>query len=133
MPGMLRDFVTVQIFTDDGIEGIGFTTFGGRIVNVLKAAVEALGELIKGEDPLRTEAVTAKIRAASAAAGPGGLRTLAMAAVTLRSRKSAAKRFGVPLAQLLRRRAQQGVRPMPAARWCAPRRLPRWKRPPPRW
>ena len=30
MPGMLRDFVTVQVMTDDGIEGIGFTTFGGK-------------------------------------------------------------------------------------------------------
>ena len=26
MPGMLREFLTVQILTDDGIEGIGVTT-----------------------------------------------------------------------------------------------------------
>ncbi|HEY5379718.1 MAG TPA: hypothetical protein VIJ78_09290 [Pseudolabrys sp.] len=29
MPGMLREFLTVQIITDDGIEGIGITSFGG--------------------------------------------------------------------------------------------------------
>ncbi len=49
-PGMLREFITVQVLTDDGIEGIGITTFGGKIVRALKAAVEEFGELIKGED-----------------------------------------------------------------------------------
>jgi L-alanine-DL-glutamate epimerase-like enolase superfamily enzyme len=101
MPGMLRDFVTVQVTTDDGIEGIGFTGFGGRIPKVLKAAVEALGELIKGEDPLRTELITAKMRAASAANGPGGLATLAHAAIDIALWDIRGKAFGVPLARLL--------------------------------
>ena len=56
---------------------------GGRIVKVLKVAVEEFGELVKGEDPLRTEGVIAKMRTASAAAGPGGLSTLAMAAIDI--------------------------------------------------
>ena len=30
MPGMLREFLTVQMQTDDGIEGIGVTGFGGK-------------------------------------------------------------------------------------------------------
>jgi L-alanine-DL-glutamate epimerase-like enolase superfamily enzyme len=36
MPGMLREFFTVQILTDDGIEGIGITTFGGKLIRTLK-------------------------------------------------------------------------------------------------
>ena len=61
MPGMLREFFTVQVLTDDGIEGIGVTTFGGRLIRTLKAALDEFGELIKGEDPLRMEQVVAKL------------------------------------------------------------------------
>jgi L-alanine-DL-glutamate epimerase-like enolase superfamily enzyme len=31
MPGMLREFFTVQVQTDEGIEGIGVTGFGGKL------------------------------------------------------------------------------------------------------
>src|SRR5262250_3383881 len=40
MPGMLREFFTVQVLTDDGIEGIGITTFGGKLIRTLKAALD---------------------------------------------------------------------------------------------
>ena len=100
-PGMLRDFVTVQVFTDDGIEGIGITTFGGKIVRVLKATLEEFGELIKGEDPLRTEFVTGKLRAASAPCGPGGVAALAISAIDIALWDIRGKAFGVSLARLL--------------------------------
>ena len=101
MPGMLREFVTVQVLTDEGIEGIGITTFGGKIVRVLKAAVEEFGELIKGEDPLRTEFVTGKLRAASAPCGPGGVAALAISAIDIALWDIRGKAFSVPLAKLL--------------------------------
>ncbi len=101
MPGMLREFLTVQIQTDDGIEGIGVTTFGGKIVRTLKSALEEFGELIKGEDPLRTEQVTAKLRAASAPCGPGGVAALAISAIDIALWDIRGKAFGVPLARLL--------------------------------
>src|SRR6202035_5728504 len=63
MPGMLREFFTVQLQTDEGIEGIGITGFGGKMVRALDAALEDLGELIKGDDPLRTEAIIDKVPA----------------------------------------------------------------------
>jgi len=100
-PGMLREFITVQVLTDDGIEGIGITTFGGKIVRALKAAVEEFGELIKGEDPLRTELVTSKLRAASAPCGPGGVAALAISAIDIALWDIRGKAFGAPLAQLL--------------------------------
>jgi len=101
MPGMLREFITVQILTDDGIEGIGVTTFGGKLGRVLKAAIDEFGELIKGEDPLRTELITGKMRAASAPCGPGGVAALAISAIDIALWDIRGKAFGVPLAQLL--------------------------------
>ena len=91
MPGMLREFFTVQILTDDGIEGIGITTFGGKLIRTLKTALDEFGELIKGEDPLRTEQVVAKLRAASAPCGPGGVAALATAAIDIACGTSAAR------------------------------------------
>src|SRR5476649_1398525 len=101
MPGMLREFLTVQIRTDDGIEGIGVTSFGGKIVKVLKTALDEFGELIKGEDPLRTEHVIGKLRAASASCGPGGIVELAIAAIDIALWDIRGNAFGVPLAHLL--------------------------------
>ena len=87
--------------TDDGIEGIGVTTFGGKIVRTLKTALEEFGELINGDDPLRTEQVTAKLRAASAPCGPGGVAALAISAIDIALWDIRGKAFGVPLARLL--------------------------------
>ena len=101
MPGMLREFLAVQIVTDDGIEGIGVTTFGGKIVRTLKTALEEFGELIVGDDPLRTEQATAKLRAASAPCGPGGIAALAISAIDIALWDIRGKAFGVPLARLL--------------------------------
>ena len=52
-PGATRDFVTLRVITDAGMEGIGYTFFGAAITGALKAAVDALGALTIGEDPLR--------------------------------------------------------------------------------
>ena len=101
MPGMLREFLTVQIMSDDGIEGIGITTFGGKIVRTLKTALEEFGALIIGDDPLRTEQVTAKLRAASAPCSPGGIAALAISAIDIALWDIRGKVFGVPLARLL--------------------------------
>jgi L-alanine-DL-glutamate epimerase-like enolase superfamily enzyme len=100
MPGMLREFFTVQIQTDQGIEGIGVTGFGGKLVRALRATLEDFGELIKGDDPLRTEQVNAKLRAASASCG-SGIATLAISAIDTALWDIRGKAFGLPLAQLL--------------------------------
>jgi L-alanine-DL-glutamate epimerase-like enolase superfamily enzyme len=100
MPGMLREFFTVQIQTDQGIEGIGVTGFGGKLVRALRAAIEDFGELIKGDDPLRTEQVNAKLRAASASCG-SGIAMLAISAIDTALWDIRGKAFGLPLAQLL--------------------------------
>ena len=51
-----------------GIDGMGITFFGAALTGALKAAVEQLGALTIGEDPLRIEAIVASC--ASAAGSP---------------------------------------------------------------
>jgi L-alanine-DL-glutamate epimerase-like enolase superfamily enzyme len=100
-PGMMRDFITLQLRTEDGIEGIGITAFSGQLVTTLKSAVAELGNLIIGDDPLSTEAIAAKLRAASAQCLPGGVATLAMSAIDIALWDIRGKAFNTPLYKLL--------------------------------
>src|SRR3979409_2622223 len=95
-PAMMREFLTLRVRTDDGIEGIGITAFGGKLMRALRAAVEEFGELVRGEDPLRTEHVAAKLRAASAPRRPGGIVALALSASEIGLRASRGQEGGVP-------------------------------------
>ena len=96
-PGATRDFVTLRVGTDAGIEGIGYTFFGAALTGALKAAVDALGELAIGEDPMRTEAVAAKLRTAAAGSGPGGILTLALSAIDIALWDIRGKALNLPL------------------------------------
>jgi L-alanine-DL-glutamate epimerase-like enolase superfamily enzyme len=78
-----REFVTLEMGTDTGVEGIGLTFFGGPLTVALRDAVEALGALVIGENPLQVEAIAAKLRQAASGAGPGGLFTLALSAIDI--------------------------------------------------
>jgi len=60
-----------------------FKLFGGALSATLKKAVDQLGELMIGEDPLRIDALTHKLRTAAASAGPGGILTLAISAIDM--------------------------------------------------
>ena len=73
-----NQFVILRVETEDGIEGIGVSFFGGALSATLKQAIDQLGELMIGEDPLRIDALTQKLRTAAASAGPGGILTLAI-------------------------------------------------------
>ena len=81
--GATRDFVTLTMGTDAGIEGLGATFFGGALTGALRVAVQTLGELTIGMDPLKIEAVLAKLRAAAGQSGPGGIFTLALSAIDI--------------------------------------------------
>ncbi|MGH7835557.1 MAG: enolase C-terminal domain-like protein, partial [Candidatus Binatia bacterium] len=98
--GPFREFVTLQIETDEGIEGIGFTFFGAALTATLKHAVDQLGALAIGEDPLRVEAVGRKLRNAVAGSGPGIL-TLAFSAIDMALWDIKGKALNQPLAMLL--------------------------------
>jgi L-talarate/galactarate dehydratase len=100
-PTGTREFVAVQIVTDDGIEGIGITFFGGPLTGALKQAVEALGELTIGEDPLRVEAIAGKLRRTASSAGPGGIFTLALSAIDIALWDIKGKALNQPVSKLI--------------------------------
>src|SRR5438105_438739 len=100
--GATQNFVTLRIGTDQGVEGVGFTFFGGAAMSAsLKAAVDGLGTLTIGDDPLRIEAIVQKLRAAAANSGPGGIFTLALSAIDIALWDIRGKVFNQPLARLL--------------------------------
>ena len=80
-PTDTREFVTLELYTDQGLVGIGLTFFGGALTPALRTAVEGLAQLIVGDDPTQVEAVAAKLRRAAGSSGPGGIFTLALSAV----------------------------------------------------
>ena len=99
--GPSRDFVTLRIETDAGIEGIGLTFFGAGLTATLKHAVDQLGALALEEDPLRGEGVGRKLCDAAAGSGPGGIFTLALSAIDMALWDIKGKALGQPLAMLL--------------------------------
>ncbi|HVH75367.1 MAG TPA: mandelate racemase/muconate lactonizing enzyme family protein [Stellaceae bacterium] len=100
-PSATRPIVTVRIATDDGVEGLGVTYFGGALTKTLKSAVDELGALTVGEDPLAVEGVAAKLRAAAGSAGPGGIFNLAISAIDTALWDIRGKALGLPLWKLL--------------------------------
>src|SRR3954451_18310326 len=100
-PGATRPVVILSLRTDDEIEGIGVTFYGGALTRTLKSAVDQLCKLCVGDDPHRVEAVIAKLRAAAGGAGPGGMFTLALAAIDIALWDIRSKALGLPLWKLL--------------------------------
>jgi L-alanine-DL-glutamate epimerase-like enolase superfamily enzyme len=95
------EFIALLVETEDGIEGIGVTFFGWALTPALKQAVDQLGELVIGEDPLRIEAIGRKLRSAAYGAGPGGISTLAVSAIDMALWDIKGKVLGQSLAAML--------------------------------
>jgi L-alanine-DL-glutamate epimerase-like enolase superfamily enzyme len=96
-----RPMVIVRLDTDAGIEGIGVTFYGGAMTASLKRTVDDLGALTIGEDPLRAEAIVAKLRAAAGGSGPAGMFTLGLSAVDIALWDIRGKALNQPLWKLL--------------------------------
>ena len=100
-PGATRPTVLAEIETDEGIEGIGFTFLGAGLTRALRAAVDDLGAMAVGEDPLAITAIRRKLEAAAGGAGPAGIFSLALAAIDIALWDIKGKTVGVPLWRLL--------------------------------
>ena len=98
--GRTRPAVCLRLRTDNGIEGIGVTLYG-RMMKTLHTAVDELAALTVGEDPMRIEAIIAKLRANSGDAGPGGIFTLALSAIDTALWDIKGKALDQPLWKLL--------------------------------
>jgi L-talarate/galactarate dehydratase len=96
-----NQFVTLTIETQDGVDGLGVSFFGGALSATLKHAIDQLGELIIGDDPLRIEGVTQKLRSAAASAGPAGILTLAISGIDMALWDIKGKSVGQSLAAML--------------------------------
>src|SRR3982751_2550716 len=83
-PNGKRPIVTLKIETDAGILGIGVAYFGGALTATLRHAIDELGALLVGDDPVPVEAVHQKLKnAAGGSAGPGGIYHLALSALDI--------------------------------------------------
>jgi L-alanine-DL-glutamate epimerase-like enolase superfamily enzyme len=98
--GRTRPAVALRLRTDSGIEGIGVTLYG-KMTRTLHTAVEELAALTVGEDPMRIEAIIAKLRSNSGDAGPGGIFTLALSAIDTALWDIKGKALDQPLWKLL--------------------------------
>jgi L-alanine-DL-glutamate epimerase-like enolase superfamily enzyme len=100
-PTDTREFVTLELGTDQGAVGIGLTFFGGALTPALKTAVDELARLTVGEDPTQVEAITGKLRRAAGSSGPGGIFTLALSAVDIACWDLKGKAMGQSVCALL--------------------------------
>jgi L-alanine-DL-glutamate epimerase-like enolase superfamily enzyme len=82
-PTDTREFVTLELGTDQGLVGLGLTFFGAALTPALKSAVDTMAGLVIGDDPSNTEAIAAKLGRAAGSSGPGGIFSLALSAVDI--------------------------------------------------
>jgi len=100
-PTDTREFVTLELGTDQGLSGVGVTFFGGALTAALRAAVDGLAQLLIGDDPSQTESLAAKARRAAGSSGPGGIFTLALSAIDIACWDLKGKAAGRSVAALL--------------------------------
>jgi L-alanine-DL-glutamate epimerase-like enolase superfamily enzyme len=100
-PNAKRAFIALELMTDEGLIGLGVTSFGGKLTKALKCAVDEFAELTVGADPLRIEAVRQILYDAAASAGPEGIFMLAMAAIDIALWDIRGKALNQPLWRLL--------------------------------
>ena len=96
-----REFALLELGTDQGLVGIGLSFFGGALTATLRSAVDALANLLIGDDPTQTEAIAAKLRRAAGSSGPGGIFTLALSAIDMACWDLKGKALGQSVSALL--------------------------------
>ena len=99
--GAVRKLVGVKISTDEGVQGISVAFFGAAITPALKSAIDSLGALAVGMNPLAIEPIHARFREAASHAGPGGIFTLASSAIDIALWDIKGKAFEKPVSELL--------------------------------
>ena len=98
----LANFVTLELQTDDGVEGIGYSGFVPvELLAGLKATLDALAECAVGEDPRHIEAIGANLLALGGQGAPAGAVTSAVAAIDVALWDIRGKQLGMPLFRLL--------------------------------
>src|SRR3982074_3813905 len=99
--GSTRPIVILTLGPLYGIEAIGVSFYGGALTRTLKSAIDQLSELCIGEDPHPVDAIIRKLRDAAGGSGPGGMFTLALAAIDIALWDIRGQALGQPLWRLL--------------------------------
>ena len=95
-------FVTLQLRTNDGIEGIGHATLVPWSMNdALKAAVDALSQEVVGRSPMELESIVADLYWAAGAGSTAGVAVHAIAAIEVALWDLRGKIAGQPVHKLL--------------------------------
>ncbi|MBM3934317.1 MAG: mandelate racemase/muconate lactonizing enzyme family protein [SAR202 cluster bacterium] len=95
-------FVVLRMQTDEGIEGIGYAGFTAQIMKEsLKAAVDALAQEAIGDDPMKVEAINAKLLALGGSGAPVDMVRRAVAAIDVALWDIRGKAMGQPLYKVL--------------------------------
>ena len=102
MAALLANFVTLELRTDGGLEGVGYTGFvRSEMLKPLQATLDTLAEWALGEDPIAVEAVSARLLDLGGFGAPAGMVTSAAAAIDVALWDIKGKAAGLPLFRLL--------------------------------
>ena len=98
-----REFIFVQVDTDEGITGWGeVTTYPGPVANrSIAAYINQIGAWLKGENPQNIEAIWGKTFRAMTYVGTRGATTAAISAIDIALWDIRGKVLGQPIYQLL--------------------------------
>ena len=81
-----RQFVTLELGTDEGLWGLGYADFrDSQRALSQKQDIDDICQLVVGEDPLEAEAISAKLRKATTATSQAGGFGSALAVIGYRS------------------------------------------------
>lgn len=102
-PGkVVANFVTLQLRTSDGVEGVGYGGFVSLpMLKSLQAAMDALAEAAVGDDPMNIEAIGDKLLRIGGLGAPAGIVTRAVAAIDVALWDIKGKALGQPVHKLL--------------------------------
>ncbi len=98
----LANFVTLELQTDEGLEGVGYAGFVSvRMLTPLLETVKVLAEWTIGEDPECVESVSCKLLGQGGFGAPAGLVTSAAAAIDVALWDIWGQAAGLPVFRLL--------------------------------
>ena len=103
--GRRQAFVTLEMTTDEGVDGVGVTFVpdleASRLTGALRMSVDEVAKATVGEDPMEIEGIVQRLDVAFSGAGPGGLLAMARAAVDTALWDIKGKALGQTVASLL--------------------------------
>jgi len=108
---MLREYIFVQVDTDEGITGWGeITTYPGPVANrAICAVFRQLSDFLVGDDPSQIEAIWNKVFRAFTYMGTRGMTTSVVSGIDIALWDIRGKALGLPVYQLLGAKVRDNI------------------------